>query len=443
MSTVTAARTCAFEVVRQVQERGAYADRAFRAEADRHGLAKRDRALAMRIAYGTVQRRATIEHLIEQLTGRSSRELDPEVAVALAIGLYQVVFTQVADHAAVGESVELAKRARGGGHRLVNAALRRATREGRGIVDALADSTPAEAALKHSHPLWVAELWWSALGPREALALMQRDNDPAESAVRAHTLRASAADVVKALGDAGVRARADALVPEAVVLDDPYDVHGSQLFKAGMIMPQARASMLVSHALDPQPGDEVLDVCAAPGAKTTHLAALMNDEGSVVAMDLDPRRAEAIARNCERLGIGCVQTRVGDATQIIPGGGYDRVLVDAPCSDLGTLQSRPDARWRKQPAQVEALRSLQRRILDAGAAAVRPGGRLVYSTCTINPGENQDQIALFVRENPDFRVHDLSATYPDVAAGGGYVQTLPHRDGTDGFFIAALERVRP
>ena len=361
----TAARRCAFEVVRRVFERGAYADRAFRAEADRAQLSGRDRALAMRIAYGTVQRRATLDYLIEQLSGRRPQQLDAEVTAALRLGLYQLVYMEgIAAHAAVSESVELAKSGGGGGHRLVNASLRRATGEARSIVASIGDGSPAEAALAHSHPVWVAELWWRMLGREQALSLMARDNEPAESAVRANTLRASADEVLAALAAEGVRARRDPLAPEAVVLENPYDVHGSSLFERGALMPQSRASMLVARVLDPRPGESVLDLCAAPGAKTAHLAALMGDEGRVVAIDLDPRRARSLAANCQRLGATCVEARSGDATAPDFGGGYDRVLVDPPCSDLGTMQSRPDARWRKSPQQLEALRAIQRRILE-------------------------------------------------------------------------------
>jgi 16S rRNA (cytosine967-C5)-methyltransferase len=186
----------------------------------------------------------------------------------------------------------------------------------------------------------------------------------------------------------------------------------------------------------------VLDLCAAPGAKTTHLAALMRDEGRVIALDLDDRHVRSIAGNCERLGARCVEARQGDAAHARFPGSFDRVLVDPPCSDLGTLQSRPDARWRKQPRQVAGLSGLQRRILDAAADSVRGGGRLVYSTCTISPVENERQIDDFLRRRGEFSVVDLSPLYPEAASRSrnGFLQTLPHRDQTDGFFIAALER---
>jgi 16S rRNA (cytosine967-C5)-methyltransferase len=439
---VTLARRCAYDVVRRVWEQGAYADRAFRARAEHYGLSGRDRALAMRLSYGAVQRQATLDHLIERLTGRSVRRIDPPLRAALRLGLYQIVYlAAVPDHAAVDESVELVRARRGGGRRLVNAVLRRATKEARALVESLGDATPAEAALRHSHPRWLAELWWEVLGRDEALALMERDNEPAESAVRANTLRLTAGELVALLALDGIRARTDTLVREAVVLDEPYDVHGSKPFERGALMPQSRGSMLVARVVDPQPGERVLDLCAAPGAKATHLAALMADRGEVVAVDADARRLRALVGNSKRLGVGCIDAHAGDAREPAFGGGFDRVLVDPPCSDLGTLQARPDARWRKRPRQISELQAIQREILDAASSAVRRGGRLVYSTCTISPLENERQVADFLERHPGFSALDLSDPYPQTAvAGSGFLQTLPHRHQTDGFFIAALER---
>jgi 16S rRNA (cytosine967-C5)-methyltransferase len=429
-----------------VFEDGSYADRAFRAEADRLELTGRDRALAMRLAYGTVQRKATLDFLIERLTGRATSDLDGPVVAALRLGLYQVAYlSAVPDHAAVSESVELAKGDGGRGHRLVNAALRRGTREAAGLIASLSDEDPGSAARAHSHPLWIAELWWESLGREGAIALMQRDNEAAESAVRANTLRVDAPALVEALAAERIPAHVDARLPEAVVLEAPYDLHSSTLFERGLLMPQSRASMTVARALVPAPGERVLDLCAAPGAKTTHLAALMGDEGRVVAVERDPRRARSIEANCKRLGVRSVEVVVGDATeQIAEAGavGFDRVLVDPPCSDLGTLQSRPDVRWRKKPEQLQALRALQEQVLEAGVAALRPGGRLVYSTCTISPLENELLVDDFLRRHPEFSSSDISPLFPEAVCSdrNNVIQTLPHRHGTDGFFIAALEK---
>ena len=423
----TDARRCAWTVARRVFEQGAYADRAFRAEADRLALGARDRAFAMSLAYGVVQRRATVDHVIETLSDRPLERIEPALLAALRLGVHQLLFMDgVADHAAVTESVDLAKSAGSRGHGFVNALLRRAAREGGSIVDALGESTPAQAAIRHSHPEWIAAMWWRDLGAEEAKALMRADNEPPESAARVNTLRARREDV---LGELGVPARPAGDIPEGIVLDAPYDLHRSRAFEEGSLMPQSRASMMVARALGPKPGDRVLDLCAAPGAKTTHLAALTGDEGEVVAVEADPRRAAELRANAARLGARSVRVVVGDAAKPSFGDGYDRVLVDPPCSDLGTLQSRPDARWRKTPDQVRELSALQGRILEAGAAALRPGGRLVYSTCTISLEENERQVEAFLMRRPDF-----------VTNVGQFVQTLPHRDGTDGFFIASLER---
>jgi 16S rRNA (cytosine967-C5)-methyltransferase len=446
--SATPARQCAYAVVRRAFEQDAYADRAFRGEAQRAGLDERDRAFAMRLAYGTVQRRATLDWVLESLAKRPLEKLDPPVLAALRLGLYELLYMGTPDRAAVGESVELVKSAAPHAHAFVNAVLRRAARESPALVGQLDDSTPAGAALLHSHPLWVVERWFDELGPEAADALMRENNEPAESAVRANRLRAEADAVVEALAAENVKAHTDAIAPEAVVLDGPYDVHASRLFEEGLVMPQSRASMLVARAVDPRPDERVLDLCAAPGAKTTHLAALMHDRGEVVAVESDPGRGEAISHNAARLGATSVRVVTGDAAEPAFGDGYDRVLVDPPCSDLGTLQSRPDARWRKSVEQVEELVALQRRILDAAATAVKPGGRLVYSTCTISAAENVRQVQDFLSANANFRVCDLTIWQPRLAVeppdGGtrpaGFLQTLPYRDGTDGFFVAALER---
>jgi 16S rRNA (cytosine967-C5)-methyltransferase len=419
-----------------VFEDGAYADRALHGEAA--ALAPRDRALATRLAYGVVQRRDTLDHVIAALARRPIDRLEPAVLAALRLGVFQLAFMdRVPAHAAVTESVELAKRESRGGAGLVNAVLRRAAREARAMIDGLPDRTPAEAALRHSHPLWIAELWFDALGPDAARALMAAGNEPAEAAVRANTLRIARQDLAERLP---VPTQPSEL-PEALVLQAPFDAFSSPLWEAGLFMPQSRAAMAVARALDPQPGERVLDLCAAPGAKTTHLAALMRDRGRVVAVERHPGRADALRRTAARMGATCVRVRTADATRPL-NETYDRVLVDPPCSDLGTLAARPDARWRKDPGAVETLAALQAAILDNAATALAPGGVLVYSTCTISPHENERQIESFLGRRADFELDDLPSDLPvwDHPSVPRLMQTLPHRDGTDGFFVARLRR---
>jgi 16S rRNA (cytosine967-C5)-methyltransferase len=239
-----------------------------------------------------------------------------------------------------------------------------------------------------------------------------------------------------------VRTRPAGDLPEGLVLDEPYDLHGSPLFESGALMPQSRASMLVARVLDPQPGDRVLDLCAAPGAKTTHAAALMDGKGQIVAVEKHASRVEALAENCRRLGADIVEVRQGDSRDVIEAEGFDRVLLDPPCSDLGTLQARPDVRWRKDAGTIDRLVAEQEALLGAAARQVRPGGTLVYSTCTISQRENEEQMLAFLDTHPDFTADDLGAELPAYAdrRDGRFLQLLPHRHGTDGFFIARLRR---
>jgi 16S rRNA (cytosine967-C5)-methyltransferase len=409
------ARAVAFAVVRRVFERGAWADRALAGEARRARLAPRDLALATRLAYGTVQRARTLDHRIELLADRPAAGLDPAVRAALQLGLYQLdVLSGIPARAAVHESVELA-RAAGTGRAagLVNAVLRRAARE---PPPALPDATAAQAALAHSVPDWLAELWWAERGAEEARALLRVVNDPPESAVRVNTLVADRDEVAAALP-----AVPAADLPEALVLTGGWDAWRSPQWRAGAVFPQSRASMLAARALAPEPGERVLDLCAAPGGKTTHLAALMAGRGEIVAVERSASRAAALRRTAARLRADIVTVVEGDAAAFAADAPFDRVLLDPPCSGLGTLQSRPDLRWRARPEEIAALAAAQARMLEAGRRALAPGGTLVYSTCTLSRAENEEVVAH----------HRPRATRT----------LLPHRDRTEGFFIARLDAV--
>ncbi len=409
-------------VLRRVFEQGAYADRAFASEAG--GLNPRDRALAMRLAYGAVQRKATLDAVTRRLTGRSPSRLEPAVRAALRLGLLQILFMDgVADHAAVNESVELAKAA-GAPAGLVNAVLRRAAREKEEMLAELDDSTPAGAAEAHSVPEWLAKQLWQELGAPEARALLSVINEPAESALRVNTLVAAPAKVSR---DLPVRNSPAPGIPEGLVLAGPLALEESDMWREGAIMGQSRGSMAVAHALDPEPGERVLDLCSAPGAKTTHLAALMEARGEIVAVERNPRRARSLEQTCMRMRAECVRVEVADATDARTDGPFAGVLLDPPCSGLGTLQSRPDIRWRTSPEQIEALAQLQRGMLEAAAAATAAGSVIVYSVCTISRAETVAVIESFLSDHGAFELEES-------------FQLLSHRDGTDGFYVARLRR---
>ena len=377
------ARRTAFRVVRRVLEQGAYADRALHGEAK--GLEPRDRALAKRLAFGAVQRRNTLDWVIGK---HVDRELDPELRAALHLGIYQLLFTEVADHAAISESVELAKPNRGAG--LVNGVLRSVQRDG---VELPADDTVAGAAIRHSHPDWIVQMWWDWLGPEETRALLAANNEPSELALRINTL-------VDAEVNIPGRREGDALVVEG-----PSDVLALDLYKRGAITPQSRASQMVAPALKPQPGERILDLCAAPGGKTTHLAALMRNQGQIVAVERSKQRAAALVAMCDRMGATNVKVVNADAADPLRGK-FDGALVDPPCSGLGTLQSHPDLRWRASAAAIDGLVAEQQAILENARSVA---SRYVYSICTLSPLEELD----------------LDGK-----------RTFPHRDHTDGFYIS-------
>lgn len=457
----TPARRVAYEVLRRTFEHDAWADRAFRSAAERDGLEGRERALAQRLAYGAVQRRGTTDHLAAELAGRPVESLDPPLRAALRLGLYELLFTDgAAAHAAVGEAVELAKggmRAGGRGAKagpaagVVNAVLRRADREREDLLGAMDDSTPAAAAVAHSVPRWIAEMWWEELGPAMARRLMAAINVPAERALRVNTLRGEPAAVIAELRERGAEiqpaaatAPSDGLLApaEAIVAGGRWGEALREAVSGGAVMPQSRASQAVVALLDLAPGQRVLDVCAGPGVKTTAIAARLAGRGEVRSIEIDPARAAEISELCARLGIGSVRVETADATRADLGEGYDRILVDPPCTDLGTLAARPDARWRKQPGDPARLGELQGAIVGRAAQALAPGGALVYSTCTVSRREGEDVVAQVLAADHSLGSDELGKSHPAIASSHDprFLQTRPDRDRTAGFFMARLRR---
>jgi 16S rRNA (cytosine967-C5)-methyltransferase len=413
---VSPARSAAYEVILRVFEHDAYADRAFATAAD--GLDGRDRALAQRLAYGTVQRVRTLDHAIEILGGRRVDKLDPPVRAALRLGAYQLGYVEgVPRYAAVNESVELVRRARlARAVAFTNAVLRRLT-DGIGpLLAGLSEQTPAEAALKHSYPDWVAETWWRDLGADDARALMRAQNEPHPAVVR-----------VGRRGDGRVDGRPDPDVPGALHVDRVDE----RALAEGLLFPQSVGSQLAGLAVGAREGERVLDCCAAPGAKTAQLA---ERAAEVVAVEVHEGRARELEENVRRLGAESVRVVRADARALPPElTGFDRALVDAPCSGLGVLNARPVLRWRARP-----LPELQLELLRAAAERVRPGGALLLSVCTINAGENEEVVdASGLEPDPSLAEEWPRFRHPRRPE---FLLTLPHVHGTSGFFVARLRR---
>lgn len=401
---ISPARRAAYEVLLRVFEHDAYADRAFRSAAE--GLDERERAFAQRLAYGSVQRVRTLDHAIETLGRRPVRKLDPPVRAALRLGAYQLGYTDTAQHAAVHESVELVRRARL--ERAVpftNAVMRRLSDGIRPLLESLPDGP-----LKESYPDWIHEVFVRVLGEDGALGLMSAMNEPLETVVRlVRGEPPTGAQETDVAGAYRVERVDQALVAE------------------GRIWPQSRGSQLAGLCVGSQGGERVLDVCAAPGGKAGQL------HGDVTAVDIDPARARELRTNLTAMGRSDVAVVEADGTALPAElDGFDRALVDAPCSGLGVLAQRPDLRWRATP-----LPELQLTLLRSAAERVRLGGTILYSVCTLNPDECEAVV-----DASGLRVLPLGEDWPEFAhpSRPEFLLTLPHVHGTSGFFIARLVR---
>jgi 16S rRNA (cytosine967-C5)-methyltransferase len=428
-------RLMALRVLRRVAE-GAFADRAFAAEARRADLDPRTRSAAMRLSYGAVQRRRTLDWLIDGALERPDG-LEPDVREVLRIGAYELIWSdRVPDAAAVDQTVRLVRTLHGVPRRrtaragLVNAVMRRIAENGKARLAALEDVANS-AGIRYSLPDWIVEGFQGSLG---ALAeeTMAAANAPAESAIRWNPLRGPRRSVEDALT---VDWHDDPCLPEALVLEGPFALEDSDLWAHGRAMGQSRASMLPARILAPQPGERILDLCAAPGAKATQLAALAHNRAEIVCVELHGARAQALRALGRRMGAR-LEVVAGDGRTVDLEGGFDAVLVDPPCTGLGVLSSRPDVRWRRRPEALGELVKLQRELLERAISLTRPGGRVVYSTCTLLAAENEDVVRA-----SGVRLADVTDQFPHLAHPRlkGALLTLPGRDHTDGFFVARLE----
>jgi 16S rRNA (cytosine967-C5)-methyltransferase len=437
------ARAAAARVLERVETDAAFADLALDAELRRRPLAPRDAALATELVYGTLRWQRYLDWILSPHSRRRLPTLDPRVRVLLRMTAYQIAFLErVPAFAAVNDAVTLARRAPGvAGY--VNAVLRAFARRGPAEREPAPPPDPVDAlATRCSFPTWLAARWLARYGAEPAEALMRALNARPPLTVRVNTLRTSREQLAARLaGEEHVPTRATRLAPEGLVVEDGGDPGAWHVFVEGACVVQDEASMLVARLLEPAAGATIADVCAAPGTKTTHLAQLMGNRGRLLAFDPQPDRLARVAEAAARLGVTIVETVPGPVQALAPrwAGGCEGVLVDAPCSNLGVLRRNPEVKWRRQPADVAAAGERQRGILAAAAVLVRPGGRLVYATCSLEPEENDEVVWAFLATHPAFAVEPPAAcpVAPDAA---GFVRCLPHRHDTDGFTAIRFRR---
>jgi 16S rRNA (cytosine967-C5)-methyltransferase len=440
--SVSPARLAAFEVLRRVQE-GAYASVLL--ASIENELKSTDRALCHELVMGVLRRQLWLDRLIELYAKRKAADLDDSVRLVLRLGLYQLRFlSRVPASAAVNESVNLIHHARlRSAGSLVNAVLRRATREPEvdptsGIADPL-----ERLSVATSHPAWLLERWRAAFGAEEAEAFARANNEAARTAFRVVNSRALEADVCERLRAAGAELVASKIARGAWRITGAGHLL-AELAAAGDVYLQDEASQLVALLLDVHRGQRVLDLCAAPGSKTTQLADLSGNSAVIVASDLYEHRLRTLIAAAELQGLSSIHALVLDGLHQLPltDGSFERVLVDAPCSGTGTLRRNPEIRWRISPADIQDLARRQTQLLSNAAIGVKPGGRLIYSTCSVEPEENEEVVKSFLENN---RTFSRVAIPPGdgLTTSVGMIRTWPQREGTDGFFISVLEREAP
>lgn len=442
-------RTAAVEVVHDVFEKGAYANVALVQKLRKSDFSDIDRRFMTELVYGTVKAIGTLDWVLRQYIPRPVSKIQPYIRAILRVGIYQLKYLEKVPVSAVcNESVEIAKKyGNAGAAKFVNAVLRNIVRspEKSAIPDGKGKAT-MHLALSTQHPEWLVRRWIKAFGYEAAERLCNFDNEAPVLSIRTNTLKTTREQLFEALKAQGWDAELSDWAPEGIVCRGNYgSLDASELLAQGHFQVQDESSMQVAHVLDPQPGEFIIDACSAPGGKTTHMAQLMKNQGHIVAFDLYEAKLKRIQENAERLGISCIETIEDDARHIgaLYKGKADRMLVDAPCSGIGVLRRRADARWRKTESGVGELPALQLEILNGAVPALKAGGILVYSTCTIEPAENQQVVEEFLKQHKEF-VLEKTGTYLPMKKRQekDMVQFYPQEDGIDGFFIARMRKVK-
>ena len=436
------ARATALRVLVACRTNGSWADAALKAQVSRDGLSGADAALCSRIVYGVMQNRMLLDFYIAAYCSQKPDHLQPPLLDILRIGAYQILFLdKVPDSAAVNESVELAKLTkRGQASGLVNAVLRKIS-QNKQTLPAIPDrDTERYLSIRYSHPKWLVKRLITLLGREETEAFLAANNDVAPMTVQVNPLKTTPEELIAQLAEAGVTAVPHAWVPGCLELSSTGDLTDLSAFREGAFLVQDPAARLVSLIADVQPGQQVLDVCAAPGGKSFSAAFAMEDQGSVLACDLHENKLKRIRDGAERLGLTCIQTSAADGREPRTEwqDAFDTVLVDAPCSGLGISRKKPDTRY-KRADDLFTLPVVQAAILDNAAGYVKPGGTLVYSTCTILPEENEQVTDAFLAEHPEFVKEPFALPSP-VGNTDGQLTLWPQRHGTDGFYICRMTR---
>ncbi|REK76393.1 16S rRNA (cytosine(967)-C(5))-methyltransferase RsmB [Paenibacillus paeoniae] len=447
-------RELALNILVKVADSGAYSNIQLNRSLQESGMSRQDAGLATELVYGTISRQATLDHWLSKFVSKGLHKLDTWVHQLLRLSAYQMLFLdRIPTHAAVNEAVTIAKRrGHSGISGMVNGVLRSIDRGREELVlSSIRAATPvATLALRHSYPEWLVERWVAAYGLEEAEAICASSNEQPHASIRVNTVLADRNDRLRELSDNGIHAEPSAIAPSGIVVTGGGNLAETDGFRQGLWSLQDESSMLVAEVVSPKAGMKVLDCCAAPGGKSAHMAELMDGKGKVWANDLHAHKRELIVAQTERLKLRNVEAVVGDATELperFAPESMDAVLLDAPCSGFGVIRRKPEIKWTKTEGDISEIAALQRQLLHRVSGLVRPGGTLVYSTCTMEREENEAQIETFLREHPEF---SLDADWPETVLSNlrdagvigdqfdGQLQLLPQHFGSDGFYIARM-----
>ncbi|MCA0988024.1 16S rRNA (cytosine(967)-C(5))-methyltransferase RsmB [Guptibacillus algicola] len=443
---MTNVREAALDVIEKINKNQAYSNLLLNETINKHKLNRKDIGLLTEIVYGTIQRQKTLDFYLDDfLTNR--KKIQPWVISLLHLSLYQMTYLdRVPDRAVIHEAVEIAKKR---GHKgisgMVNGVLRNVQRKGLKDFSSISDDAE-RISIEKSHPLWLVQRWIEQFGIAETEAMCDENLQAPYVTARVNTMKTTVDNVLNDLSEAGLDVIKGELSEDAIKVVQGHLIE-TDVYKRGEVTIQDESSMLVARALDIESGQAVLDACAAPGGKTTHIAERLQGQGYVQSLDLHDHKIKLIKKQAERLGLTNVEAKALDSrlvTDEFEGNSFDRILVDAPCTGFGVLRRKPDIKWSKKPEDVERITSVQRGILDSQASLVKPGGKLVYSTCTIEEAENQEIVASFLKEHPEFSFDTtMKERLPkkvEAYVDGGELQLLPHYFGTDGFYIATLTK---
>jgi ribosomal RNA small subunit methyltransferase RsmB len=443
------AREAALKVLVDTEEKGAYSNIALNKLLNGVDFNPMDKSLVTELVYGTLKNKILIDYYISSFSKIKLKKISFWILNILRIGIYQLLFSdKIPVSAACNESVKLAKKY---GHSassgFVNAILRNVARTGQNIKlpDRELDIS-MYLSVKYSHQKWMVDLILKEHGEEFTEELLLADNEVPKLSLRTNTLKTDRKSLIEILTLEGAKAVESSFTPEGIVVEGLASPANSKVFEKGYFQVQDESSMLVARVISPKKADLVVDVCSAPGGKTTHIAQLMNNEGRILAFDIHPHKLELVRENAKRLGINIIETFEQDAEIKVDSlvGKADCVLVDAPCSGLGIIRRKPDIKWTRKPEDIGSLNKIQADILKTSSSYVKPGGTLVYSTCTILREENQGTVNDFLSRNKDFYIESVEAFLEEplkkYVSPEGYLQLYPNVQGADGFFICRLKR---